>query len=127
MLRFTCILLLSICLIVAIIFIVFLFIYPRTEGCKPTITTASGFAVTHEICAGNLIFEENFGILDKHKWQPDVSFWGGGVSMIKFPSKHMFTLIYKIIINNRTVNFNGTLLMMRIVLCEIINYTSNQH
>ncbi|XP_055322093.1 beta-1,3-glucan-binding protein-like [Sitodiplosis mosellana] len=79
MLRITCLVLLSIFFIVAIIFIVLLIIYPSSSGCKPTITTASGeFAVSGEICAGNLIFEENFETLDKRKWQPEVTFWGGG-------------------------------------------------
>lgn len=77
MLRITCIVLLSICLIVAIIFIALLIIYPSSSGCKPSITTASGFSVSGEICSGNLIFEENFERLDKHKWRPEVTFEGG--------------------------------------------------
>lgn len=53
-----------------------------TEDCKPTITTASGNAQTGKLCSGNLIFEENFNTLDKTKWKPEVTFWGGGVSFI---------------------------------------------
>lgn len=52
------------------------------EDCNPTITTSSGFAAPTKICAGDLIFEENFDSLDKNKWKPEVSFWGGGVSLI---------------------------------------------
>ncbi|XP_031626730.1 beta-1,3-glucan-binding protein-like [Contarinia nasturtii] len=48
------------------------------EDCKPTITTSSGFAAPTKMCAGNLIFEETFDSLDKNKWQPEVSIWGGG-------------------------------------------------
>lgn len=81
MLRITCIVILSICFIVAIIFIALLIIYPSSSGCKPSITTASGFVVSGEICAGNLIFEENFDRLDKYKWRPEVTFGGGGVSI----------------------------------------------
>lgn len=109
MLRVTCIILLSICLIVGIIFIALLIIYPSSTGCKSTVTTASGFAITGKLCAGNLIFEEKFEKLDKHKWQPDVSFWGGGVSVWR---SHIFNVNVNIFINfirilNRTVNSNG--------------------
>lgn len=82
MLRAACIVLLCACIIVAIIFIALIFINPT--GCKPSITTASGFAATQEICSGGLIFEEYFSRLDKRKWQPEVTFWGGGVRIIFF-------------------------------------------
>lgn len=52
------------------------------DDCKSSITTASGWAAPKTICAGQLIFEENFDSLDKTKWKPEVSFWGGGVSKI---------------------------------------------
>ncbi|XP_031639779.1 beta-1,3-glucan-binding protein-like isoform X3 [Contarinia nasturtii] len=41
-------------------------------NCKPTITTAIGYAAS-KICSGALIFEENFDKLDKHKWRPQVT------------------------------------------------------
>lgn len=51
------------------------------ENCQPSITSASGFAApTGQICSGSLIFEENFDRLDKRKWEPEVTLWGGGVS-----------------------------------------------
>lgn len=68
-------------MVIAIIFIVLMFIYPNSSGCKASITTASGFAAPNEICSGNLIFVETFSQLDKQKWKPEVTFWGGGVSM----------------------------------------------
>lgn len=87
MLRIICIVLLSICFIVAIIFVAVLFIYPSSTGCKPSITTASGFAASREICAGNLIFDENFEKLDKQRFKPEETFYGGGVSITIWNSK----------------------------------------
>lgn len=52
------------------------------EDCRPSITTASGSASPNKICSGNLIFEENFNTLDKTKWIPESTFWGGGVSLL---------------------------------------------
>lgn len=57
-----------------------IFVIALAEDCKPTITTASGSALSGELCSGNLIFEEHFNTLDKSKWKPEVTFWGGGVS-----------------------------------------------
>lgn len=52
----------------------------RAEECKPSITTASGSSAPQQICSGQLIFEDNFEKLDKKKWEPQVTLWGGGVS-----------------------------------------------
>lgn len=52
----------------------------KPNDCKSSITTASGFAASRDICSGHLIFEENFDKLDKLVWQSDVTFGGGGVS-----------------------------------------------
>lgn len=52
----------------------------NAEECKPSITTASGLNAPDKICSGQLIFEENFEKLDKKKWVPEVTLWGGGVS-----------------------------------------------
>lgn len=43
------------------------------KNCNPSITTASGWAAPENICAGQLIFEENFDTLDKNKWKPEVT------------------------------------------------------
>lgn len=51
------------------------------DDCKPSPTTASGWAAPKKICSGQLIFEDNFDTLDKNKWKNEVSFWGGGVSI----------------------------------------------
>lgn len=56
-----------------------LYMITRSVKCKPSITSANGTAASKELCSGSLIFEENFDQLDKQKWQPEVSFWGGGV------------------------------------------------
>lgn len=66
-----------------IIFLVFAIVFKVANGedCSPSIiTTASGTAAPEQICSGQLIFEENFDILDKDIWKPEVTFWGGGVS-----------------------------------------------
>lgn len=52
----------------------------NAEECKPSITTASGLNAPQQICSGQLIFDENFEKLDKKKWIPEVTLWGGGVS-----------------------------------------------
>lgn len=52
----------------------------NAEECKPSITTASGTNAPEKICSGQLIFDENFENLDKGKWIPQVTLWGGGVS-----------------------------------------------
>lgn len=64
-----------------IIFLLIIFNVTNGEDCIPSIiTTASGTAAPEQICSGQLIFEENFDILDKDIWKPEVTFWGGGVS-----------------------------------------------
>lgn len=75
MIRVTCVVWLS------VIFFALLITYPSSTGCKQTKTTASGFAASQQICSGNLIFEENFEQLNKQKWKPEVTLWGGGVSI----------------------------------------------
>lgn len=52
------------------------------QECKPSITTASGWAAPKTICSGQMIFEENFDTLNKTIFVPQVSLWGGGVSVI---------------------------------------------
>lgn len=53
--------------------------FTYADNCKPSITTASGSAAPKgQICSGSLIFDENFDRLDKGKWQPEVTLWGGG-------------------------------------------------
>lgn len=54
----------------------------NANDCRPSITTASGFAAPEHICSGQLIFSEDFNVLDKAKWQPEVTLWGGGVRNI---------------------------------------------
>lgn len=53
------------------------------DNCRPSITTASGWAAPEKICAGSLIFKENFDHLDRNIWQGEVTLGGGGgVSVI---------------------------------------------
>lgn len=65
-----------------IICVVFSFVLLSTaDECQPSITTASGSSAPQQpICSGQLIFEENFDVLDKEKWKPLVTFSDGGVS-----------------------------------------------
>lgn len=56
----------------------------NAEECKPTISTASGTISPKKICSGQLIFDENFDELNKQKWIPEVTFFGGGVSKLIF-------------------------------------------
>lgn len=51
------------------------------QNCRQSRTTASGWAAPKKICAGQLIFDENFDRLDKNKWKPEVTLGGGGVSI----------------------------------------------
>lgn len=55
--------------------------HSNADECKPSITTASGSSAPQQICAGKIIFDENFDTLDKQKWKPLVTFWDGGVSV----------------------------------------------
>ncbi|XP_031639778.1 uncharacterized protein LOC116351778 isoform X2 [Contarinia nasturtii] len=67
---------LNILLVFGLVSIILMFIYHNFikphVNCKPTITTAIGYAAS-KICSGALIFEENFDKLDKHKWRPQVT------------------------------------------------------
>lgn len=57
-------------------------------NCTPSITTASGSAArSGPICSGDLIFVENFDNLDKKIWEPEVTLWGGGVSIVFFSNE----------------------------------------
>jgi hypothetical protein len=50
------------------------------KRCGWTPTTASGRHAPAQICAGQLIFEDNFDFLDHTKWEHEVNSDGGGVS-----------------------------------------------
>lgn len=87
MLKVTFVVILNTLLVLSVIFIVLMFLYQtfiKPNNCKPTITTANGFAAERDICSGGLIFEENFDELDKLVWRPDVTLDGGGVSTEPF-------------------------------------------
>lgn len=71
-----------------------LYMITRSVKCKPSITSANGTAASKELCSGSLIFEENFDQLDKQKWQPEVSFWGGGVSFRLFSTQSKLPALY---------------------------------
>lgn len=45
--------------------------------CGSTVTTCSGTKAPQQVCAGALIFEDNFNSFDLSKWQHEVSFSGG--------------------------------------------------
>lgn len=62
------------CLVLSIV------ILSNAEECKPSVTTASGTSAPNHICSGQLIFEDNFDVLDKEKWKPLSTFSDGGVS-----------------------------------------------
>lgn len=80
MIKVICVVLLNISFVVAIVLILFVIFLPsKNDECEPTITTASGSAALN-VCAGNLIFEENFNELDKNKWLPEVTLSDGSVS-----------------------------------------------
>lgn len=53
----------------------------QLNACNPSNTTFSVFNVQQKVCSGQLIFEENFDELNKTIWTPEVSLWGGGVSV----------------------------------------------
>ena len=57
------------------------------DNCRPSPTTASGWAAPKKICSGQLIFDENFNTLDKNKWKPEVTLGGGGVSSFDFANQ----------------------------------------
>lgn len=48
------------------------------KACGWSPTTASGTKKPNQICAGQLIFEDNFDSLDQSKWQHEVTLGGGG-------------------------------------------------
>lgn len=50
----------------------------NADECNPSITTASGSKAPQNICAGQLIFDENFDELDKKIWTPEVTLSGNG-------------------------------------------------
>lgn len=54
--------------------------------CQESITTASGsHAISgKKLCAGKLIFKDNFNKLDLEKWQHENTLQGGGVSLFSF-------------------------------------------
>lgn len=54
-----------------------------SKRCETTVTSIGGFAAPHIVCAGDLLFDEQFISLDKHKWHRSVAFSGGDVSRIK--------------------------------------------
>lgn len=74
--KVACVRILNISLLLTIVSIIVLFIYHNFIKshieCKPSNTTASGYA-SSKVCSGALIFEENFDKLDKHKWKPQVT------------------------------------------------------
>ncbi|XP_055322082.1 beta-1,3-glucan-binding protein-like [Sitodiplosis mosellana] len=81
MLKVTFVVILNTLLVLSVIFIVLMFLYQtfiKPNNCKPSITTANGFAAERDICSGGLIFEENFDKLDKLVWRSDVTLGGGG-------------------------------------------------
>lgn len=79
MLQATCVTLLIISLVAAVICVCLVILLPNRNDCKPTITCASGSAVL-PICSGYLIFVDNFESLDKEIWQPEVTLHGDAVS-----------------------------------------------
>jgi hypothetical protein len=48
------------------------------SACSPTVTTVSGSQTPSSICAGQLIFEDNFNTLDQSRWRHEVTLAGGG-------------------------------------------------
>lgn len=46
--------------------------------CNPTVTTVGGPLAPSQICAGQLLFEDNFDFLDTYKWKHDRTLAGGG-------------------------------------------------
>lgn len=72
MLQVACVTLLIFSLVAAVICICLVILLPNQSDCKPTITCASGSAVS-SICSGHLIFADNFESLDKEIWQPEVA------------------------------------------------------
>lgn len=48
------------------------------QGCNPSVTTVSGTHAPSNFCSGDLIFEDNFNILDQSRWKHEVSLAGGG-------------------------------------------------
>jgi len=54
------------------------FIYHVSGQCNKTITTVGGPGAKETICAGSLIFEDNFDWFDKGKWQQEKTLYGGG-------------------------------------------------
>lgn len=85
MLQTTCIIYLIVCLVTAVIFIFLVILLPKSNECKPSITTAHG-SMADRICSGNLIFVEHFNELNKHVWQPEMMLVGN-VSFNIFKTK----------------------------------------
>jgi beta-glucanase (GH16 family) len=50
----------------------------RAEGCTPSVTTVSGTHAPETVCSGELLFEDNFNILDTSRWKHEISLAGGG-------------------------------------------------
>lgn len=52
------------------------------EFCETSLTTVSGIQAPNEVCAGKLIFEDNFNNFDFKKWSHENTLSGGGVNYI---------------------------------------------
>lgn len=50
----------------------------NAQCAAPSLTTASGTHAPGEICAGQLLFEDNFDTLDQAKWRHEMTLGGGG-------------------------------------------------
>jgi hypothetical protein len=48
------------------------------SGCNISLTTVSGSNGPSQVCAGRLIFEDNFDRIDHSKWKLDNTLAGGG-------------------------------------------------
>lgn len=62
------------------------FLY-EIKGCNVSVTTASGTFVQTPgkvYCSGDLIFEDNFDLLDLRVWQHENSLGGSGVSVLVY-------------------------------------------
>lgn len=114
-------------LVLILIFIVLMFLYQnfiKPNDCKLSITTASGFAASREICAGNLIFDENFDTLDKLVWRPELTLGGGGVSdkLLKAKnSQENWKIIFFFVLEHRMESFNGMLMTGKMHLLNMGN------
>jgi hypothetical protein len=62
---------------------VFLFLIETkvsSNECQSTLTTVSGWRSPQTLCAGDLVFEENFDELDCSVWHHRVTLSGGRIS-----------------------------------------------